>query len=407
LASSECAGRSARVLKGWTVVRVGRIGKRPTCIHCGSRLKKVKGEAGRLCPKCGPRLWPDWENQETDSRRWRLRFGVLHIPVSEFGFDNTTITSTHVFLGCIWNGLSSLKPFVRNHLRSLVLRAVVCGSRRRNGVIAPPLAHALKYTAKMPGSTPERLAEYERVLVGVRRYAVRGFLQGVVLEHEKRGEPKCPECKKPLRRVSGLGLVPLSEVEDIPFLPEEESREDYKDDEFCFYEPEEMAAHCAARAALKRSEKHAGGAPPAVGSDGGVCPARRRCRFSVENKPALPAGSLDVVCCHSRAATGSENSDIESTTNFAEYGCASRVAHIARRDSQKKIAADSRAQGIHQSSRRAGPRKEIFGGRRNSRSLPILLGVRQTQSAIRTSLLLERHDHDRIVALRCLRSLLQ
>jgi len=35
------------------------------------------------------------------------------------------------------------------------------------------LAHALKYTAKMPGNTPERLAECERVLVGIRRYAVR------------------------------------------------------------------------------------------------------------------------------------------------------------------------------------------------------------------------------------------
>lgn len=71
------------------------------------------------------------------------------------------------------------------------------------------------------------------------------FLQGAVLEREKRGEPKCPECKKTLQRVSGLGLVPLTEVEDIPFLPEEEPeyRDDYKDDEFCFYGSEEMAAH--------------------------------------------------------------------------------------------------------------------------------------------------------------------
>jgi hypothetical protein len=103
------------------------------------------------------------------------------------------------------------------------------------------LAHALKYTAKMPGSTPQRLAEYERVLVGVRRYAVRGFLQGVALEDQKRGAPKCPNCKTPLKRITGLGLVPLSEVEDIPFLPEEERAPLKKDNEFCFYEAEEMA----------------------------------------------------------------------------------------------------------------------------------------------------------------------
>src|SRR5579859_1045635 len=51
---------SARVLEGWVPVRVGRIGKRPTCLHCGSRVKKVKRERARLCPKCGPREWPDW-----------------------------------------------------------------------------------------------------------------------------------------------------------------------------------------------------------------------------------------------------------------------------------------------------------------------------------------------------------
>lgn len=73
----------------------------------------------------------------------------------------------------------------------------------------------------MPATTPEGLAAYEKVLVGVRRYAVRGFLQGVPLTDEKRGEPKCPECRKSLQRISGLGIVPLSAVADIPFLPEE------------------------------------------------------------------------------------------------------------------------------------------------------------------------------------------
>jgi predicted RNA-binding Zn-ribbon protein involved in translation (DUF1610 family) len=270
---------SARVLQGWTVVRVGGVGKRPTCTDCGSRVKKVRGVQARDCPKCGPRLWPEWENREVDNRRWKLRFGILHISVSEFAFDNTNYHFHTCFFGPYLPNDPSCKQcgsLVRKNEeddscwdcpKCGVIFEVVDGrltqifreeSRKALGVESrgvwigtakrgyrSVLAHALKYTAKMPGSTPERLAEYEKVLMGVRRYAVRGFLQGVALEDNRRGEPDCPECKTPLRRIPNLGLVPLSEVEDIPFLPEEKSNHsvDYKDDEFCFYEPEEMASH--------------------------------------------------------------------------------------------------------------------------------------------------------------------
>jgi hypothetical protein len=108
------------------------------------------------------------------------------------------------------------------------------------------LGHALKYTEKLPATTPEGLAAYEKVLVGVRRYALRGFLQGVALEDEKCDAPKCSKCKESLRRVPGLGVIPLSEIEDIPFLPEEElgSTVGYEDDEFFSpYDSGEMAAH--------------------------------------------------------------------------------------------------------------------------------------------------------------------
>lgn len=102
----------------------------------------------------------------------------------------------------------------------------------------------MKYTAKIPATTPEGLAQYEKILLGVRRYAVRGFLQGVALEEEKRTAPECPDCKTLLKRIAGLGVVPLSEVEDVPFIPEEKRYEDsFPDDEFCFLEPEERAAH--------------------------------------------------------------------------------------------------------------------------------------------------------------------
>ena len=231
---------SARVLQGWTVVRVGRIGKRPTCECCGSRVKKVRGVQARTCPKCGPVLWPDWENREVDNRRWKLRFGILHIPVSEFGFDGTNYHFHTCYFGpylpndpsCVqcgslvgrtegikscWNcpkcGLISkvvdgrlIQIFREESKKSLGVESRGVLIKKAERGYRSVLAHALKYTAKMMGSTPERLAEYEKVLMGVRRYAVRGFLQGVALENEKRGDPNCPGCKKPLRQSLALAL---------------------------------------------------------------------------------------------------------------------------------------------------------------------------------------------------------
>ena len=243
---------SARVLVGWVLVRPGRVGKRPTCVHCGSRVKKIKGEKARLCPKCGPREWPDWENQEVDTRRWKLRFGVLQVAVSEFGYSKKTgsLNCNYHFHGCYFGPFLPFERLIeifREESRKafgVESRGVIIDKAKQGYRSA--LAHALKYAGlKMPANTPEGLALYEKVLIGVRRYAVRGFLQGVALEEEKRGAPKCPECKKELKRVSGLGVVPLSEIQDIPLLPDDEPdyAGEYKDDEFCFLEPEEMAAN--------------------------------------------------------------------------------------------------------------------------------------------------------------------
>jgi len=243
---------SARVLVGWALVRPGRVGKRPTCLQCGSRVKKINGEIARLCPKCGPREWPDWENQEVDTRCWKLRFGVLQVAVSEFGYSKETGSpnSNYHFHGCYfgpflpWERLVQIFREESRKAFGVESRGVMIGKAQRGYRSA--LAHALKYAGlKLPASTPEGLALYEKVLVGVRRYAVRGFLQGVPLEEKKRGAPNCPECKKELKRVSGLGVVPLSEIRDIPLLPEDEPdyAGEFKDDEFCFFEPEEIAAN--------------------------------------------------------------------------------------------------------------------------------------------------------------------
>ncbi len=78
---------SARVLEGWVAVQVGKVEKCAVCVRCSSCVKKIKGQHDRFCPNCGPSAWPDWENREVDRRRWRLRFGILHVAVSEFGYQ--------------------------------------------------------------------------------------------------------------------------------------------------------------------------------------------------------------------------------------------------------------------------------------------------------------------------------
>lgn len=262
---------SARVLRGWVLVRPGRVAKRSTCLRCGSRVKKIRGMAigphlpssVRLCSKCGLVGWPDWENQKVDTRRWKLRFGIVHIPVSEFGYSKETggPNYNYHFHGCYFGPFLPFERVVeifREESRKAFCDGTcdsdgACEHESRGVLIEKAqrgyrsaLAHSLKYAGlKMPASTPEGLALYEKILIGVRRYAVRGFFQGVQIEREKRGAPKCPVCRKELKRVPGLGVVPLSEIEDIPFLPDDEPdyADEFKGDEFCFREPEEMAAY--------------------------------------------------------------------------------------------------------------------------------------------------------------------
>jgi predicted nucleic acid-binding Zn-ribbon protein len=241
---------SARLLKGWTIVQVGRFGKQPTCRQCGSRVKKIKRDMAKLCPKCGPVSWPDWENYEVDGRRWKLRFGVLQVVVSEFGYEKETGSANcnyhfHTcFFGPFLEQQRMVEIFRAESRKALGIESLGVWIEKAKKGYRSALAHALKYTAKLPATTAEGLAEYEKILLGVRRYAVRGFLQGVPLAEEKRGEPECSDCKTPLKKVAGLGVVPLSEVEDIPFLPEEKRYTDsFPGDEFCFVEPRETAAH--------------------------------------------------------------------------------------------------------------------------------------------------------------------
>jgi hypothetical protein len=173
-----------------------------------------------------------------------LRFPSLAIP-RKLEDRIQIITSTPVFFGPYMEQERLVEIFRKESAKAFGAESRGVWIETAKKGYRSVLAHALKYTAKLPATTPEGLAAYEKVLVGVRRYAVRGFLQGVCFEEEKRNKPKCPECRESLQRISGLGIVPLSDVADIPFLAEEKSQyeDTRKDDEFCFLQSEEMASH--------------------------------------------------------------------------------------------------------------------------------------------------------------------
>lgn len=97
------------------------------------------------------------------------------------------------------------------------------------------LAHALKYTEKIPASTPEGLAQLEHVLRGTRLVALLGLHYGVPLEREKPCNPKCFACGSVMERIKDLGVVLVSEVADLPEVVEpggEESLREPGADEF-------------------------------------------------------------------------------------------------------------------------------------------------------------------------------
>lgn len=53
--------------------------------------------------------------------------------------------------------------------------------------------------------------------------------------------------RQKLKRVTGLGVVPLSEIEDVPLLPDEnpDRAAEHRNDEFCSYETKQLTADSA------------------------------------------------------------------------------------------------------------------------------------------------------------------
>jgi ribosomal protein S27AE len=213
-----------RLLQGWAVVKTGEMKRMiRACIRCGKQVFKDRGSKAWTCRQCGKIEWFDYEHKETSTVRWRLRFGWIQIAVSEFGYNKQTGSPNYnyhlhtAFFGPFLPWARLMELFREESLKAL-------GIESRGVVIAPAcdgfrsvLAHALKYTEKIPASTPSGRAQYEIVLNGVRRFAVSGLLQGVPLP--KAVEKKdCSECNSPMEKT--LRMIPLSELADLPILLE-------------------------------------------------------------------------------------------------------------------------------------------------------------------------------------------
>ena len=192
--------------------------------------------------------------------RYELRFGYEFIRVTEFGFDNVNAHFHGAYFGpkldygydegllkkqqrlkCWGRLVEIFKEETRAGAYCRFPSQIVKGERWWGDYCKYPpqilgglgvesftvffepakrgfrsvLAHALKYTEKIPASTPEGLAELEHALKGTRRVTLLGMHYGAELKVE-RADLKCSACDAVMSRVSGLGVVPISEIADLP-----------------------------------------------------------------------------------------------------------------------------------------------------------------------------------------------
>jgi hypothetical protein len=186
-------------------------------------------------------LAPDNKARKQDQRgakkkvpaRWFLRFGYELLRVTEFGFDNVNAHFHGAYFGpCLdyWKnrdgdhlvcGGRLVEIFKEESCTALGEESyTVFYEKARHGFLSV-LAHALKYTEKLPASTPEGKALLGHVLNGTRRVALLGAHYGVPLKSAPLS-PRCSVCGSAMERLKGLGLVPLFEVEDLPDVIAEE-----------------------------------------------------------------------------------------------------------------------------------------------------------------------------------------
>ena len=201
---------AAKVLVGWTVVYF------PEHVAPDNEARK-HGTRGA---------------KKTIPATWELRFGYELVRVREFGFDNVNAHFHCAYFGPrldYWKnrdgghlvcGGRLVEIFKEETYRALGEESYTVFYEKSRRGFRSVLSHALKYTEKIPASTPEKLAELEHVVQGTRRVALLGAHYGVPLKSKLR-DPKCPACGSVMGRLNGVGLVPLAEIEDLPNVVDE------------------------------------------------------------------------------------------------------------------------------------------------------------------------------------------
>ena len=185
-------------------------------------------------------LWRFRRAMEREFGLSKEDFGILGC--DEFGGKKTPEHLTgnwNLHRHCVYVGPRLPQSKARKELSALWSR--IRGERsfvsiKRARSFGEALGHALKYPAKfLSSSSPERLAELEKVFDGSRRVSASGAFYGVKVEEDeskKKSHGKCPKCDGQLvghALGSGGGFVVASELEcegrvDISVVQREESR---------------------------------------------------------------------------------------------------------------------------------------------------------------------------------------
>jgi len=140
--------------------------------------------------------------------RWRKAWIIVR--VSEVGFDNVNLHFHLCFFGP-WIPLKRLSGLLKEATGGESYRVVIKEARDFKSA----LAHALKYTEKLPASTPEMLARLEAAFHGTRRVQTAGLIYGMTLPKFVPSTPQC-QCGGFIRPVSGW--VPAGLLLGLPEL---------------------------------------------------------------------------------------------------------------------------------------------------------------------------------------------
>ena len=142
-----------------------------------------------------------------------------YIRCTEFGFDGNNYHAHGAFFGpWIPQALLSRLFAEETNGKSFVVWVATAEGRTPQEAYRSALAHALKYTKKLPASTPEGLARLEKSLQGTRVVQTMGIFYNAKLPEPFSGSPRCPGCRTEMIAISAW--VPIGRLVGIPELRE-------------------------------------------------------------------------------------------------------------------------------------------------------------------------------------------